>query len=110
MADQVPFGVFQFTKRYPLAFEFLHPVLAEHAQAGGVGFFDPLRFYGFADPHERNIGFISAAALTSVGYPLTELIDCFLQHEASLAVAGRRIRRKRNMEIRIFERSILQKS
>src|ERR1041385_1928228 len=98
MADQAPLGVFEFAERSRFAFKLLHSVLAKNAQSGGVGFCDPPRFHGLADGHERNLGFISAAALASMEYPFVNLSHCFLKHEASLTVDGKKHFREEKYE------------
>src|ERR1041385_2533385 len=86
MADQSPFSVLEFAERGRLAFELLHPVLAEHAQARAVSFLDPLRFHDLADGHQCDRTSIAAHTSRGAGDSLANLGDVVrYRHGASVS-------------------------
>ena len=71
----MPLSIFEFAERSKLAFEFLHAVLAKHAQPRRVGFLDPLRIHGFAHGHQRDRIRIAAHPCSGPGDALANGID-----------------------------------
>src|SRR5260370_15964539 len=60
MSDEVPLSIPQVVQSVCLRSKFLHPVLAENAQAGGIRLADALYRKRFAHAHQRNFVWITA--------------------------------------------------
>src|SRR5450755_173127 len=55
MSDQVPLGIMQVAQSAHFGRKFLHPVLAEDAQPGGVGLADAFDRESLAHAHQRDV-------------------------------------------------------
>src|ERR1700678_780881 len=77
MTDQVPFGIVQIAQRARLAEKFLHPILAEDPQTGGISLADACDRKSLAHSHQRDFFWIAARSTRCCRDPLSHQRNTF---------------------------------